>query len=98
MPSLSREWALYLTDLVEACEKITRFTHQVSRTQFETEDMVRDAVLRNLMVIGEATKRIPKNKSWSSTRLNGAKSQDFAILLLMPILASMQKYSGILSM
>lgn len=56
---MSREWALYFADIVEACEKIARFTHKVSQAQFETEDMVRDAVLRNLMVIGEAAKRIP---------------------------------------
>lgn len=56
---------LYLTDIVEAIEKIERYTNGMSYEQFSDDDKTKDAVVRNLEVIGEAAKNIPgsdKNK------------------------------------
>ena len=56
---MSRDWRLYLDDLVESCEKITGFLKDKSVTGFASDEMLRDAVVRNLEVIGEASAHIP---------------------------------------
>jgi uncharacterized protein with HEPN domain len=46
--------------LSEAVAKIIRFTRDMDHADFLNDELVRDAVLRNLEVIGEAAKHIPK--------------------------------------
>lgn len=54
-----RDVQLFLNDMLEAIEKIERYTAGLSFAQFENNDLVIDAVVRNLEVIGEAAKYIP---------------------------------------
>jgi uncharacterized protein with HEPN domain len=56
---LSRDWRLYWSDMHEAVSKILRFTEGMDQTAFLSSELTRDAVLRNLEVIGEAAKHIP---------------------------------------
>lgn len=49
----------FLTDMLEAIEKIEHYTAGLSFEQFETNEMVVDAVVRNLEIIGEAARYIP---------------------------------------
>lgn len=55
----SRNAKLYLTDILEAIEKIHRYTSGLSFAEFARDTRTVDAVLRNLAVIGEAAGRIP---------------------------------------
>jgi uncharacterized protein with HEPN domain len=57
---LSREWQLYLSDLREAAEKVIRYSEGMNNIEFAGNELIRDAVLRNLEIIGEAAKHIPK--------------------------------------
>jgi uncharacterized protein with HEPN domain len=41
------------------CAKVMRYTHGLSRDQFLGNELVVDAVLRNLELLGEAAKQIP---------------------------------------
>jgi uncharacterized protein with HEPN domain len=54
-----RDPRLFLTDMLEAVEKIERYTSGLSFDQFEASDMVVDAVVRNLEIIGEAARYLP---------------------------------------
>jgi uncharacterized protein with HEPN domain len=45
--------------MLEAIEKIERFTAKLKFEEFEHDDMVVDAVVRNLEIIGESAKFIP---------------------------------------
>ena len=54
-----RDVRLFLNDMSEAIEKIKRFTANLNFEDFERDDMVVDAVVRNLEIIGEAAKFIP---------------------------------------
>ncbi|MCL7454615.1 MAG: DUF86 domain-containing protein [Anaerolineae bacterium] len=54
-----REPRLFLSDMLAAIEKIERYTAGLSFEQFEANDMVIDAVVRNLEIIGEAARQIP---------------------------------------
>ena len=57
---MSREYRLFLEDMQRACEKVIRFTKGLQRTRFFEDEKTLDAVMRNLEIIGEATKRIPE--------------------------------------
>lgn len=59
MQSLSRDWRLYLDDISSACSKIATYIDGMDASGFVPDSMVFDAVLQNLMVIGEASKRVP---------------------------------------
>ncbi|OGK37760.1 hypothetical protein A3B02_00545 [Candidatus Roizmanbacteria bacterium RIFCSPLOWO2_01_FULL_42_14] len=49
---------VYLTDIKEAIEKIEKYTFNVDFEHFKDDDMQQDAVIRQFMVIGEATNRL----------------------------------------
>ena len=48
-----------IDDIIVCCEKILRFTSGMVRDQMFAQDLVLDAVLRNIEIIGEATKNLP---------------------------------------
>jgi uncharacterized protein with HEPN domain len=56
---MSRDWQLYLDDMVAACEKILRFTAGMTRAEFFDDEKTHDAVVRNIQIAGEAAKNIP---------------------------------------
>jgi len=55
----SRDFLIYLEDIIDAIEKIEKYTQNIDFNKFSKNDMVIDAVIRNFEVIGEATKKIP---------------------------------------
>lgn len=57
---MSRDWRLYLDDIMESCDKIQRFTAGMDQAAFLADDRTFDAVVRNLEIIGEAAKHIPE--------------------------------------
>ncbi len=48
----------YLADICEAMRRIAQYTAEMTYEGFLREALVQDAVVRNLTVIGEATKRL----------------------------------------
>lgn len=59
MPDASRDVRLFISDILEAIEKIDRFAGNMSYENFLKDERTQDAVLRNLEIIGEAAKNIP---------------------------------------
>ena len=55
-----RDYKLYLYDIKEAIEKIEAFTKDFAFEEFVQDSKTSDAVIRNLEIIGEASKHIPK--------------------------------------
>ncbi|MBE0644271.1 MAG: DUF86 domain-containing protein [Bacteroidetes bacterium] len=53
-----RDQRLYLTDIIEAIERIQSYTTGMMFQTFEVDLKTQDAVLRNLEVIGEAAGKI----------------------------------------
>lgn len=49
----------YLDDILDAVEKIERYTETMDYEQFVADEKTVDAVLRNFEVIGEAAKNVP---------------------------------------
>ena len=58
-PESTRDWRLYADDIIEACGKIRRYTAGMTFDAFVADDRTRDAVIRNIEIIGEAAKKLP---------------------------------------
>lgn len=56
-----RDPAILLDDIRRAIDKIAKYTSGLSKQSFISNEMVVDAVVRNLEVIGEAAKRLPES-------------------------------------
>ena len=54
-----RDYKVFLEDILTAITNIEKYTAGLSLEKFRSDAKTRDAVVRNLEVIGEATKRIP---------------------------------------
>lgn len=57
-----RDWALFVADMQEACDKITDYIRNMSFEAFCGDTRTVDAVVRNPEIIGEASRGIPENK------------------------------------
>ena len=58
---MPRDYRLYLEDIVEAADRILRYTVGMGYDSFASDDRTQDAVVRNLEIIGEAAKRLPQS-------------------------------------
>ena len=56
---MSRDARLYLEDMLEACRRAAGYVEALSFEQYLTDQRTRDAVARNLEILGEAAKRVP---------------------------------------
>ena len=57
---MSRDFRLYLTDIIQSCDRIDEYVTGHSFESFSEDYKTIDAVARNLEIIGEAVKNIPK--------------------------------------
>jgi uncharacterized protein with HEPN domain len=55
----SRSWQFRIDDIVEAINKIERYTHGIDFASWQNDEKTVDAVIRNLEVIGEASSHLP---------------------------------------
>jgi len=55
-----KEDLMYIEHILESISKILKYTASLSFSDFQKNTMVQDAVIRNIEIIGEATKRYPK--------------------------------------
>ena len=57
---MSRNYEIYLEDILDAINRIQSYMQEITRTEFESNQMRFDAIIRNLEVIGEAVKQVPE--------------------------------------
>jgi|AP12_2_1047962.scaffolds.fasta_scaffold238556_1 uncharacterized protein with HEPN domain len=57
---MSRDYRLYLDDIIEAIRRIKDFTNGMEFDAFKADIKTQDAVVRNLEIIGEASGRLPE--------------------------------------
>lgn len=58
---MSREIRVYPLDIIEAVDKAIAFSEGLTPEGLASDDLRRDAVLRNLEVVGEAVKKLPES-------------------------------------
>ncbi len=56
-----KDWRVRIEDILEAIERIRRYTAGMTEAQFVADDRSVDAVIRNLEIVGEAAKRVPSH-------------------------------------
>lgn len=65
-----RHWRLFVEDILESIEKIENYVRNMKFTEFENDTLKIDAVVRNLEIIGEATKNIPEDMKSKYQNIN----------------------------
>lgn len=56
---MSRSWMLFLQDMHEAAGKVVRYVGTRDRESFLADEIIYDATVKNLFILGEAAKGIP---------------------------------------
>ncbi|MFO8089050.1 MAG: DUF86 domain-containing protein [Desulfatiglandaceae bacterium] len=54
-----RDWRFRILDMIDAIHSILEYTKELDLEQFAADRKTVDAVIRNLIVIGEAAVRVP---------------------------------------
>jgi uncharacterized protein with HEPN domain len=60
MSKKERNWKLFIMDMLESINKIEKYIEGLNYEQFVRDEKTKDAVVRNLEIIGEAANQIPK--------------------------------------
>lgn len=58
---MSRDWRLFIADIIEHGERVQRLLDDRVPDCLETDETLRQAVLFSLLIIGEAAKQIPQS-------------------------------------
>jgi uncharacterized protein with HEPN domain len=56
-----RDWKILFADILESIEKIEQYTQGITFDEFIRDSMTIDAVVRNIEIIGEASKMVPED-------------------------------------
>lgn len=56
-----RDWKLFVMEILESIEKIEQYIFGLGYEEFVKDAKTKDAVVRNLEIIGEAANAIPKD-------------------------------------
>src|SRR5579871_1566708 len=59
--SMPRDSRLYLEDMQQALERITRYLQRQTFDTFEQNELLVDGIVRNLELLGEAAKHVPQD-------------------------------------
>lgn len=51
----------YLGHMLEACERIARYTSDVTEAEFQGSELIQDGVIRNIEILGEAARNIARH-------------------------------------
>jgi len=70
---MPRDYKLYLEDILEAIEKIQAYMQGVSFDKLQGNNMLQDAILHNLEIIGEAAKHVPDELKAKTSELEWRK-------------------------
>ena len=59
VPEETRDWRLYIRDMIEFGEKVLSYTKGLDQDAFTADARTYDATLRNIELVGEAATHIP---------------------------------------
>ncbi|HOK66862.1 MAG TPA: DUF86 domain-containing protein [Anaerohalosphaeraceae bacterium] len=93
---MPRQYKIYLQDILEAADKTCRYTEGMTYQTFCENSLVVDAVVRNLQIIGEAAKKIPKEVRQAHSRVEWQKIAGLRDILTHEYLESISKSFGML--
>lgn len=85
---MSRDWRLYWDDVLVACRKVQRYVVGLDKQKFQADERTYNAVLRNLEIIGEASKHLPEQVRTQVAGVDWRKIAGFRDIVA-------QKYFGV---
>lgn len=56
-----RDWRLYVDDMIRFAGKVQAYTKGLDQVAFVADEIVYDAVLRNIELLGEAASKVPSD-------------------------------------
>jgi len=72
-PFVPRDWQLFVHNMIQACEKVQRYTKGMNQQAFFENELIQDAVLRNLTIISEAASKVPDDIQQQFDGIEGRK-------------------------
>lgn len=73
MTKKDRDYLFYLEDMLESMRRIIEYTDGLSFDEFKASNLKTDAVVRNLEIIGEASKMFRRRSKVPIQRSPGSK-------------------------
>lgn len=70
---MPRSAAAYLADIIEACDAVVAALHDVDLERYQKERLIRSAVERELMIIGEAVASLARIDAGLASRVSEAR-------------------------
>lgn len=77
-----REYMLFIKDIRDCTKKIMDYTKGKTYEEFTGNQMLMDAVIRNLEIIGEATKNIPDEVKQKHPQIEWRKIGDLRNIII----------------
>jgi uncharacterized protein with HEPN domain len=78
----SRDWKVRIEDMLDALDRIHRYTHGMDRDEFCEDERTVDAVSRNLEIIGEAARKVPTDVTHRHHRVPWSKMAEMRNILI----------------
>jgi len=63
----------YIDHILDCIRKINEFSKELSLKDFKTNELVQDAIIRNIEIIGEASKKISKDTKQTYYKIPGKR-------------------------
>lgn len=79
---MNKDYNIYLYHILESIENIERYTKGLNWEEFLKSKLVQDGVIRNLEIIGEATKNIPAAIKAKYTKIEWKKMAGMRDILI----------------
>ncbi len=79
---MSRDYRVYLDDILTACGKIGQYTAGMSYEDFSDDTKTVDAVVRNLEIIGEAARNVPESIRSQAPEVEWRRMADLRNILI----------------
>ncbi len=57
---MNKDPQIYIRDIILSCDRIAQYIDKKTSQDFKANDELQDAVIRRLLIIGEAVKKLPK--------------------------------------
>ena len=87
----------YIEHIQDCIRKINEFSNGLSLKEFKTNEMVQDAIIRNIEIIGEASKKISKDTKQTYYKIPWKEFAGMRDKLIHDYLGAMLLLSGRLS-
>ena len=82
MSKIKRDYILFLEDILNSIEKLEKYTKDLDFKAFSENDMVIDAVTRNLEVMGEAITNVPPDVQKKYPEVEWKEAKGFRNILI----------------